>query len=442
MEGRSQGRPLRSLAAVLLLLSGVPVLAQQPAAGPPLQLADVQQAAIAADPRMRQLTLLESQSSLRVQNVNAQWKPSVAIDSLAQYQSDAPTAPVLVPGGTPVFSAPKENFDFSGRIDQRLFDPAIGAQAAAERAQLLEQQARVRSAIYAIRQQVNDAFFAAASLQQRRIVVAATITELEGRLRESTARVREGTALPADAAAIEATLLQRQQDEDELRASISGALARLATIIGRPISPDSVPVVPDLASRVVTARDQLQALRSRPEYEQFARTRERIASQRRVTGAQSQPKLSAFGRVGYGRPALDFIQNEWQPYGIGGVRLQWNAWNWGTTGREREAQSLQEQIVATDEAAFTKSIAAAIEGDLATIDHLTRALTSDQRIIDLRAEVERAARVRLQEGVLTSSDYLARDTELLQARIAQATHQVELAQARARLLTTVGVEVR
>lgn len=442
MQGRRAGRPRGGWATVLLLMTGSPALAQQAPPGPPIQLADAQQAAMASDPRMRQLTLLESQSSLRVQNVTAQWKPSVAIESLAQYQSDAPTAPVLVPGGKPVFSAPKENVDLSGRVDQRLFDSSIGAQAAVERAQLLEQQARVRAAVYAVRQQVNDAFFAAATLQQRRTVVAATITELEGRLRESTARVREGTALPADAAAIEATLLQRQQDEDELRASISAALARLATIIGRPISPDSVPVVPDLSLTMAATRDRLQTLRSRPEYEQFARTRDRIARQRDVAGTQSQPKLSAFGRVGYGRPALDFIQNEWQPYGIGGVRLQWNAWNWGTTGREREAQSLQEQIVATDEAAFTKSIAVAIEGDLATIDHLTRALASDQRIIDLRAEVERSARVRLQEGVLTSSDYLARDTELLQARTAQATHQVELAQARARLLTTVGVEVR
>jgi len=423
------------------MLTVTPALAQQPPAGPPLQLADVQQAAIAADPRMRQLTLLESQSSLRLQNVTAQWKPLVAIESLAQYQSDAPSSPVLV-AGQPVFTAPRDTYDFFGRVDQRLFDSSIDAQAAVERAQLLEQQARVRSAVYAIRQQVNDAFFAAATLQQRRTVVAATITELEGRLRESAARVREGAALPADAAAIEATLLQRQQDEDELRASISGALARLATIIGRPIAADSVPIVPDLSPAVATTRDQLGTLRSRPEYDQFARTRDRIIRQREVAGVQSHPKLSAFGRVGYGRPALDFIQNEWQPYGVGGVRLQWNAWNWGTTDREREVQSLQEQIVATDEAAFTRSIAAAIEGDLATIDHLTRALASDQRIIDLRAEVERSARVRLQEGVLTSSDYLARDTELLQARIAQVTHQVELAQARARLLTTVGVEVR
>jgi outer membrane protein TolC len=180
----------------------------------------------------------------------------------------------------------------------------------------------------------------------------------------------------------------------------------------------------------------------RPEYDQFEKTRERITRQQDVTRMQSEPKLSAFGRIGVGRPALDFIQNEWQVYGVGGLRLQWSAWNWGTSDREREAQSLQADITSAEEAAFTKSIAAAVAGDLETIEYLTRALESDQRIIDLRAEVARTARVRLQEGVLTSADYLSRDTELLQARIAQATHQVELAQARARVLTTIGVEVR
>jgi outer membrane protein TolC len=427
-------------ASLLVLLVETAALAQQPT-GTPIRLAELQQAAIESDPRMKELALLEQQSALRLQNVGAQWKPSLSIESLAQYQSDAPSTPLLTPLGKPVFAAPKDNYDLYGRVEQRLFDTSVKAQTAVERAQLLEQQARVRAAVYAIRQQVNDAFFAAAMLQQRANVVAATVTELEGRLRESNARVREGTALPADAAAIEATLLQRQQDADELRANVRAALARLSTITGRPVAPDSIPVIPDLSSQAADAA-RLQNLRTRPEYEQFARSRDRIGRQADVVTAAAQPKVSAFARVGYGRPALDFVQNEWQPYGVGGVRLQWNAWNWGSTGREREAQSLQQQIVAADEAAFTRSIATATEGDLATVDHLTRALATDQRIIDLRAEVERAARVRLQEGVLTSSDYLARDSELLQARIAQATHQVELAQAQARLLTTVGVEVR
>ena len=42
---------------------------------------------------------------------------------------------------------------------------------------------------------------------------------------------------------------------------------------------------------------------------------------------------------------------------------------------------------------------------------------------------------------MTAADYVARESELLQARYAQTSHQVELAQARARLLTTLGVEV-
>jgi len=424
-------------AGILLLMCAAPALAQ-----PPLQLADLQQAAVASDPRMRELALLESQSSLRLENISKQWYPATSIESLVQYQSDAPTTPLLTPDGKPFFSAPRDNYDFHGRIEQRLWDPGVDAQASVERAQLAEQQARVRTALFALRQQVNDAFFTAATLQQRLNVVSATVSELEGRLREANARVQQGTVLAADAAAIEATLLQRQQDADELRANVRGAVARLATIVGRPLPADAVPAIPDLAAQFAAVRDQLPTLRARPEYEQFAKTRERIARQEDVSGTQSQPKVSAFARVGYGRPTLDFIENKWQAYGLGGVRLQWNAWNWGSTGREREAQSLQAEITSAEEAAFTKSIAASLDGDLATIDHLARALEADQRIIDLRAEVERTARVRLQEGVLTSSDYLSRDTELLQARVAQATHQVELAQARARVLTTVGVEVR
>jgi hypothetical protein len=50
--------------------------------------------------------------------------------------------------------------------------------------------------------------------------------------------------------------------------------------------------------------------------------------------------------------------------------------------------------------------------------------------------------VRLQEGVVTASEYLDRNAELLQARFARAGHEVELAQAGAHFLTTLGLEVR
>src|SRR5256885_12156924 len=114
---------------------------------------------------------------------------------------------------------------------------------------------------------------------------------------------------------------------------------------------------------------------------------------------------------------------------LGGVRLQWNAWTWGSGGREREALAIQQRVVAADEAAFARSLTTSIEGDETAIDRLQRSLASDDRIVTLREQVERSTQLRLQEGVVTASEYLDRSAELLQARFARTGHQDELAQA-------------
>jgi outer membrane protein TolC len=56
--------------------------------------------------------------------------------------------------------------------------------------------------------------------------------------------------------------------------------------------------------------------------------------------------------------------------------------------------------------------------------------------------VLRETRLRFAEGVITSAEYVDRETDLLAARLARASHRVELARARARFLTLVGIEVR
>lgn len=426
-----------------MVLAGLPAGARGQVVGVrSFELATLQQAAIDTDPRARELQLFEQQSDLRLRNIAVQRRPLVMVDGQAQYQSDVAHLPVQLPGVGPFFAPPKDTFDAGVRLDQRLFDATVGALGALERAQLAENQARVRATLFSLRQQVNDAFFAAAGLQARSGALAATIEDLNTRLQETRARVQQGTALPADAAAIEATLLQRQQDADDLSATRRAALDRLGTLTGQTLSETDLLTLPDIAAVVTQARQSQATLRARPEYEQFARSRDRLVRQQELTIAQERPRLSAYGRAGYGKPGLNFAQSEFQAYGFAGVRLQWNAWTWGAGTREREALAIQQQIVASDEAAFTRSLTAAIEGDEAAVDRLQRSLASDERIVMLREQVEQSTRIRLQEGVVTASEYVDRSTELLQARFAREGHRVELAQAGARLLTTLGLEVR
>ena len=405
-------------------------------------LATLQQAAVDTDPRMQQFSLLTTQTDLRLRNIAALRLPTVTIEGQGQFQTDVahltPEPPII--GG--LFRPRKDTYDGSLRIDQRLFDPTVAAQGALERAQLAENQARVRTNLFTQRQQVNDAFFAAAALQARAGSLAATISDLTARLEETSARVREGTALPADASAIEATLLQRQQDADDLQASRRAALDRLATLTSQPVGESDTLVLPDLAALVTRARQARDTVRARPEFDQFARMRDRIARQQQLSVAQERPRISTYARVGYGEPGLNFISRDFESYALGGVRLQWNAWTWGSGGREREALAIQQRVVLADEAAFARSLTTSIEGDETAIDRLQRSLASDDRIVTLREQVERSTQVRLQEGVVTASEYLDRSAELLQARFARAGHEVELAQAGAHLLTTLGLEVR
>lgn len=432
-----------SLLLAGFFLAGLPAGARSQVSGVrSFDLATLQQAAIDTDPRSRELQLFMQQTDLRLRNIIVLRLPTVTMDGQAQYQSDVAHLPVSIPGVGALFAPPKDTFDAGIRLDQRLFDATISAQGAVERAQLGENQARVRSTLFALRQQVNDAFFVAAAWQARAGALTATIDDLNGRLQETNARVQQGTALAADAAAIEATLLQRQQDLDDLQAGRRAALDRLGTLTGQAFSEDDTLTLPDVRTQVADARRSAATLRARPEFDQFARTRERLERQQALTSAQERPRLSAYGRAGYGKPGLNFAQSAFEAYGLAGVRLQWNAWTWGSGERERQALAIQQQVVAADEAAFARGLTTAIDGDEAAIDRLQRSLTTDQRIVMLREQVERSAQLRLQEGVVTASEYLDRNTELLQARFARAGHEVELAQAGARLLTTLGLEVR
>jgi outer membrane protein TolC len=429
-------------AAALAATAAAPIAAQAPsAAREPLQLAALQREARDADARARELELLARQTDLRLRTIDVDRLPSISVLGQSQYASDAPTSPFSAPDGTPAFAAPLFTYDASLRVEQRLYDASIAPRRDLARADLAESQARVKTALFSLRQEVNDTFFSAALLQEQLGALEATLDDLEGRLRETNTRVREGTALPGDAAAIEAALLQQRQQADSLRSNRRAALARLGILTGRAIDPDAPTQLPAVSGAAVTA-DVLLGSRARPEYEQFDRARDRAARQQTVATAADRPLLSVFGRGGVGRPGLNFASDRTEAYALAGVQVQWKAWTWGTSERERDVLALQQTIVSADEAAFTSGLRRAIASDVAAIERLEASLPTDDRIVSLRESVDRAARVRLSEGVITASEYLDRRTEWLTAQFDRARHRVELAQARARVRTTLGLEVQ
>ena len=426
-----------SVLALLLIASRAP--AQTPDT---LRLGVMQASALRRDPRGRELELLSAQSRLRQKTLDAERRPSFSVESQAQYQSDVARIPIALPGGVTPPRPPHDTYDARLAANQRLYDPALASRRAVEDAQLVESQARLRVVLFGVRQSVNDLYFASLRAQSQIAELETTITDLDAQARVAATRVREGAALPSEELALRAELLRRRQVVAELAASRRASLDVLADLTGLALDSVSVLGTPDLAGEVAQARTGLANVRARAEYEQFARTRALLERQENARAAQDRPRVSAFGRVGYGRPGLNPLNDTFDAYWLAGVQLQWTPLNWGTTSRDREVLALQRQIVSAEEQQFTESLRRGVAQDVASIDRLAVTLAADDEIIALRERIAAETRVRFAEGVVTSAEYVDRETDVLSARISRATHRVELAQARARFLTTLGIEVR
>jgi outer membrane protein TolC len=437
-------RASAALASLATLCAVATAHAQQSSWSGPrdsVRLSTLLQQAAVTDPRQRQFQLSATASALRLENIDADKKPTLALAGQAQYQSSVTTIPVRVPNIT-IPTPPYDTYDAHLNAQQPLVNPTVAPRRAAERAQLAETQAQLRVTLFSVRQDVNDAFFAALLAQEREAQIVVAIADLDARLRETAIRLREGAALPGDTAAIAATILQRRQDIAQSRADRRSALARLSELVHAQIADSTTLVVPDLAAAVARAESTAPSdTRLRPEFVQFEATRASLAAQEAVATAQDRPKISAFGRVGYGRPGLNQLASGFQPYFLGGLQFEWKPWTWGTTSRDREVLELQRQITTTNERAFTDQVTRSVQPFLATMARLDTAIALDDRIVGLRGEIERETVAKLREGVVTASEYVDRSTDLLTARLASAQHRVELAQARAGYLNTLGLEI-
>lgn len=404
-----------------------------------LRLAELQNAAARLDPRERQLALQRQATALRLRTIAADRLPALNGEGYGQYQSVVVALPFQLPN-VPFSGLPHDTYDAHLIAQQRLFDPSLGPRLNVERANLAVTEARIRTNVYALHNDVNDAFFSAALAEARANELTTAIADLEAQLRVAEARVREGTALPSEPATIRAELLQRQQDRDDLATTRNASLAVLSSLTGRDIAVNDTILLPDLAEAVASARRSLP--RARPEYAQFSQERNQLFAQEHIVAAQTRPQVSAYGRLGYGKPGLNFLATDFNSYWIAGVRVQWAPWTWGSNARDREVLEVEQQIVASDEQAFTATLQRTVERQLAEIDRLTDALRTDDSIIALRERIERETQNRYAEAVVTAVEFVDRRNDALAARLTRVSHEVELAQARARYLTTVGLEAR
>ncbi|HYC32383.1 MAG TPA: TolC family protein [Gemmatimonadales bacterium] len=425
-----------ALALPVLLLAAARAAAQDT-----LDVARLQEEALRSDPRAGQRALLRSAADLSLQVISSDRLPQLEVNGQATHQSDVTRPTFGVPGIT-VPEFPKDRWQTTLDVRQRLYDGGdVTRRRELEEARHAESVAELDAALYQLRSDVNSAFFSAVLFGKRAAEYDALVEDLDARLAAVRARVDAGTALGRDAAEIEAERVRAGLQRDEALASRRSSLAVLGDLIGRPVDTSAVLVLPAGEPEREQPADPaaVASLRRRPEFTRLQRSRERLEREIASTSLENRPRVYAFGQAGVGLPGLDQFRTSSDAFWQAGIKVEWRPWTWRSAGRRAAALGLQQDIVRSEEAALGRSLARAAVVDLEDIARLRAALADDERIVSLRAEVERQARAQYDEGAITTPDYVEARTDVLEARLTLERHRIELAQARARYLTTLGI---
>lgn len=411
---------MKRLVWVLLLCSGR-LYAQDSTL---LTLERVQQLARDNYPLLRQKPVLDSILRLQVKNTNSAYLPQAELNGQATYQSDVTEIPFKVPGvNIPEFA--KDQYRATIDVKQLLYDGgATRQQRELQAIQQQTEQQRLEVELYKVKQQVTQTYFNALLAEEYIRAARLNQADIRQRIDRLSAGVRHGTVLPSNVNMLKAELLKTEQQELSAAASRQGNLAVLQLLTGYE-APGPVKLV--LPGTV--AAPQADSL-LRPELQLYRLQSASLDQQAKLTATRPMPRVSAFVQGGYGRPGLNMLSNDFSTFYMGGIRLNWTLWNWRYHRTEQNILRLQQRNIDHQSETFTLNTRAQLAQQRTDIDRLVQTLEKDEDILALRTSVKESSAVQLDNGVITVHDYITDLNAVMQARIDQSTHQVQLALAR------------
>jgi outer membrane protein TolC len=382
---------------------------------------------------------IEQNKALRIKNNNSQNLPQIYVNGQATYQSDAITISMpdfvnWIPPRPPALksiSADKDQYKVTVDVNQVIYDGgAVSAQKQVSQTTSDIEKWQTETEFQKLKEQVNQIYFGLLVLKENEKLLKVVRETLSQRSKTVQSAVKNGILQQSDIDAISIEILKNQQQITDIASNISSNLLILTELTGKTIDSATILQLP-----VITAiADSLQ----RPEIRLFDVQRTSFEVSQNISLAQRKPRLAFFAQAGYGKPGLNMLKNEFAPYGIVGVTLKWNLWDWNKSSHERQILALQRDMVNSKQQAFEKNIRIAQLSSKTRITQLEQALVTDKLIAELRNSITKRSTLKLDQGIITSTDYINDLNAETQAIIQLQTHQIQLVQEQIAYSTLMG----
>lgn len=381
-------------------------------------------------PLVKQHNLIVKSKEYSIDNAMKGYLPQFTINGQATYQSDVTQMPIAIPGAeAPLLS--KDQYKLYAEVNQTIYDGgAIQQQKHTHEINAKVDEQKLSVELYSLKERVNQLYFGILTTDEQLRQNELLQNDLQLGIRKTQAAIDNGTAFKSNADALKAELLEANQHTTELRATRLAYLDMLGMFINQTLNEHTTLTRP----QQLTVTSDI----TRPELALYDYQSKSIDEQYQQIQVKNNPKLSLFLQGGYGRPALNMLSNDFEAYYIGGVRLSWSLGGLYTLKKDRALLDNARKTIGLQREIFLFNTNLTRRQQHADITRLQELMASDTEIIALRESVKKASAAQLENGVITSNDYLREVNAEDQARQTKILHEIQWLLAQYNHQTTTG----
>lgn len=373
-------------------------------------------------PLVKQRELIQRTGEYTVDNISKGYLPQVSVNGQYTYQSDVTKIPISIPGVS-VPSIDKDQYRIYGEVVQPITDLiTVKQQKDLQRSAVQTQEQNLEVELYKLKDRINQLYFGILLVDEQLLQNELLKKDIQSGIDRVSAALANGADYKSSRNKLLAELLKAKQRDIELKNSRKAYLDVLGLFINQTASENARLEKPKLQA----GSDGI----NRPELISFESQKRSYDLQKKLVNSKSYPKLSLFFQGGWGKPSpVNMLSNELKEYYIGGVRLNWSLTSLYTNGKEKKILDLNKSLVDAQKETFLFNTNFSLKQQNAELSKLAELLMADKEIIELRSSIKTTSAVQLENGIITSNDYIKEVNAEDQARQNMLLHEIQLLMA-------------
>ena len=368
-------------------------------------------------PLIKRHDLIEKTKEYTIQNAAKGWLPQIQIVAQATYQNDVTQIPIKIPNFT-VDPVSKDQYKIYADIQQNIYDAGMVSnqkKMAAINSEIESQKTEIETDQLKLR--INQIYFGILQTNELLEQTELTRSDLKNGLKKAEAQLENGIIFRSNVDILKAQLITIEQKQIELQSMKKSLLQTLSVFIQKKLDENT----PLEKPQKILIKDE----NKRAELKLFDLQKIGLEQQKSNINTKNLPKLGAFFQGGYGKPGFNMLKNEFDLFYIGGLRLNIPISGLYTKKDDLAIIETQQQEIEVQKENFLFNQQFQTIQNNNDLDKIQQLITQDDELIHLRESIKQATFAQLENGVITTNDYLREVNELDRAKNQKITHEIQ-----------------